>query len=70
MNYANFYGSSMTSYIPVTLWKLVDKTRCGVCVTYAMFKDDIEAWVKWALLACSRNAGAWYKLLQIIENLS
>ena len=32
--------------------------------------DDIEAWGKQPLLACSRNAGGWYKLLQIMENLS
>ena len=32
--------------------------------------DHIEAWGKRMLLACSRDAGGWYKLLQIIENLS
>ena len=46
------------------------KTRCRVCLIYAMCKDDIEAWWKRPSLACSRNAGCWYKLLQIIENLS
>ena len=35
-----------------------------------MCMDDIEAWRKRPLLACSKNAGGWYKLLKIIENLS
>ena len=35
-----------------------------------MCMDDIEAWGKRPLLVCSWNAGGWYKLLQIIENLS
>ena len=45
------------------------KFRCCVCLTYTMRMDDIEAWGKRLLLVCSRNAGGWYKLLQIIENL-
>ena len=36
-----------------------------------MCVDDIETYRgKRPLLACNRNAGGWYKLLQIIENLS
>ena len=35
-----------------------------------MCVDDIEAWEKRLVLACCRNAGGWYKLLQFIENLS
>ena len=35
-----------------------------------MCMDDIEAWGKRPLLVCGRNTGGWYKLLQIIENLS
>ena len=31
---------------------------------------DTEAWGIRPLLACSRNAGGWYNLLQTIENLS
>ena len=46
------------------------KTRCRVCLIFAMCVDGIKAWRKRPLLACSMNAGVWYKLLQIIENLS
>ena len=46
------------------------KTRCRVCLTYAVCMDDIETWGKRLLLAWSKNAGRWYKLSQIIENLS
>ena len=41
------------------------KTRCRVCLTNLMCMDDIETWGKRPLLACSRNAGDWYKLLKL-----
>ena len=71
MNYANFirYRSLVKSQ-----WYFEksnsSKTRCRVCLAHAMCIDDIQAWGKRPLLTCSRNAGGWYKLLQIIEKLS
>ena len=65
MKYANFYWISIASYILVTILNgNYIKTRCRVGLTYAMCMDDFETWGKRPLLAYSKSAGGWYKLLQ------
>ena len=71
MKNANFYWISITGCIPVTLRKrqLDQNPILGVpeLCNVRGWHQDIG---KRPLLACSRNAGGWYKLFQIIENLS
>ena len=71
MIYANFHWILITSYIPVKLWKWqLDQNLMsrlpGPC--------NVHGWHrglgKTTVLACSRDARDWCKLLQIIENLS
>ena len=71
MNYADFHWISITRYIPVTLWKWqLDQNSMSrlsyLCNVHGWHRDM----GKRPLLTCSRNAGGWYKLLQMIENLS
>ena len=67
MNYDNFNWISTTGYIPVTLWKWqLDQNPISrlpeLCNVRVWHRDIGETTV--------RNADDWYKLLQIIENLS
>ena len=39
----------------------------SVCMIDATCNDHIEAWGKRMLLACSRNAGSWYKLYNLLK---
>ena len=71
IDYANFYWISITRYIPVTLWNgQLDQNPmsrlCDLCNVHGWHRDM----GKRPLLVCSRNAGGWYKQLQIIGNVS
>ena len=59
------------AFYPTFIREVVDMNYANFfCLIYAICMDDSEAWGKRPLLAWCRNGDGWYKLLQIIENLS
>ena len=65
----HLFKTLIIGYNPVTLWiRQLDLNPMSRLSD--QWVDDIEAREKRRSLACSRSAGGWYKLFEIIENLS